>query len=465
VSQTAYRNDTTNDVAQNFSIGYDPAPGSGCSFYSPPAGYQCGTHTTFGTSGFPQWPAGLSQKLPNAPYAPAASRAVVHGFRANHWFTRQHQVASSSFNATSGATTLVFDYGRGGFQGAWGTTSDEEFFVENVFEELDAPAEWFHDAAANELFVVWNATGAPPSTGWYATQHMVLINATGSQGTPVRNISLVGLGVRDAAASFFEPRGLPSSGDWSLQRTAAVFFEGAESPLVAGCSFERNDGIVLFLSGYVRGANVSYNSFAWTGETVIALWGYGDGGPVPGMGPDLTAGNQPRGTLIAYNTAREIGVIQKQASFVFSAVAGLSTIVGNWAYNGPRAAINHNDGSLGGSLIDSNIMFNVSGRGGRAARRAGGSCPGAGGACRRCADSVPRSRGHVAPAPALPPSFRVPINPWVRPLSPYAPPARACPRSSAAKRATMASSIPGIGCHILMTCSPAARRARASSST
>jgi hypothetical protein len=360
ISQEAFRNDTTNAAAQNFSLGYDPSPGSGCSFYSPPAGYQCGAHTTFGGSGFPQWPQGLTQQLPNAPYQPAAagSPIVVHGFRANHWFTRQHKVSQSTFNASSNATTLLFDYGAGGFQGAWGTTSDAEFYVENAIEELDSPAEWFHDATTNELFVVWNSTGAPPATGWVATQHQVLFNVTGSQSAPVRNVSFVGLGVRDAALSFFEPHSLPSGGDWSIQRTAALFFQGAEAPLVAGCAFERMDGIVLFLSGYVRGANISYNSFAWTGETVVALWGFGDGGPVPGMGPDLTGGAQPRGTTLSFNVARELGIFQKQASFLFSAVAGLTTTVGNWAWNGPRAAINHNDGSLGGSLIDSNVMFN-----------------------------------------------------------------------------------------------------------
>ena len=120
ISIEAYRNDTTNAVAQNFSIGYDPAPGSGCSYYVPPAGHQCGTHSTFGTSGFPQWPAGLTFALPNAPYAPPAAASnvpIVHGFRANHWFTRMHKVAQSAFNASSNATTLTFDYGAGGFQG------------------------------------------------------------------------------------------------------------------------------------------------------------------------------------------------------------------------------------------------------------------------------------------------------------------------------------------------------------
>lgn len=225
-------------------------------------------------------------------------------------------------------------------------------------EELDFPAEWFHEPEANFLYVVWNSTGSPPADGFVAVQHKVLFNASGTRAAPVRGVSFVGLGVRDAAATYFEPHGLPSGGDWSLQRTGALFFENAEAPLVAGCAFDRMDGIAVFLSGYVRAANVSYNSFAWTGETVLALWGYGDGGPVPGMGPDLTAGNQPRGTFVGYNLAREIGIFQKQSSFLFSAVAGLSTVVGNIAMNGPRAAINHNDGSLGGSLIDSNLAFN-----------------------------------------------------------------------------------------------------------
>jgi hypothetical protein len=174
---------------------------------------------------------------------------------------------------------------------------------------------------------------------------MVLFNATGSQASPVRGVGFVGLGFRDAAASFFEPHGLPSGGDWALQRSAALIFEGAEAPLVAGCAFERMDGVSVLLSGFVRDANISLNSFAWSGETVVAAWGYGDGGPVPGMGPDLTAGNQPRRTTLAHNFAREIGVWQKQSSFFFSAVAGLANVVGNIAFNGSRAAINHNDWS------------------------------------------------------------------------------------------------------------------------
>jgi hypothetical protein len=91
----------------------------------------------------------------------------------------------------------------------------------------------------------------------------------------------------------------------------------------------------------------------------VALWGYTRGSPVPGMGPDTTGGDQPRGTLVARNVFRELGVWQKQSSAVFQAECGLSTIAHNWVFNGPRAGICFNDGSMGGSNITGNLLFNT----------------------------------------------------------------------------------------------------------
>ena len=38
------------------------------------------------------------------------------------------------------------------------------------------------------------------------------------------------------------------------------------------------------------------------------------GGPVEGWGVDGTAGNQPRGTKLWFNYARELGIINKQSA-------------------------------------------------------------------------------------------------------------------------------------------------------
>ena len=48
-----------------------------------------------------------------------------------------------------GATSLAnFTFSAGAFQGSRGADSAEGSYIENVFEELDAPAEWFYDAEA-----------------------------------------------------------------------------------------------------------------------------------------------------------------------------------------------------------------------------------------------------------------------------------------------------------------------------
>ena len=47
-----------------------------------------------------------------------------------------------------------------------------------------------------------------------------------------------------------EPHGVPSGGDWALQRTAALFFEGTEGCAVDGCVLQRLDGNAVMLSGY-----------------------------------------------------------------------------------------------------------------------------------------------------------------------------------------------------------------------
>jgi len=289
-----------------------------------------------------RWPAGFHatpSDLPHTPYlSPVADpRNPAQLNLWQGWFSRHFLLAGYDAAANN------FTFGRGGFQGAEGMDDGNPMSIENVFEELDSVGEWFHDVVAEKLYVWYNATVGtpPPSNGSLsATQTQVLFNATGTQAAPVVNVSFLGLGFRDTAMTLFEPHGHPSSGDWAIQRTAALFFEGTVGAKVDGCVFERFDGLGVFFSGYARNASVTRSEFAWGGETCVALWGYTRGGPIEGVGPDTTGGDQPRGTYIGYNVFREIGVWQKQSAAVFQAECGLSLIEHNFIYNGPRAGIN-----------------------------------------------------------------------------------------------------------------------------
>ena len=118
------------------------------------------------------------------------------------------------------------------------------------------------------------------------------------------------------------------------------------------------DGGHLLPHRYNRRAVVAENEFFSIGETAITQWGHSDGSPVPGMGPDATAGNQPRGTRVVRNLVHELGLWTKQNSFYFQSSSFGNHLEGNLAFNGPRAGINFDDGMGGGSTITRNVLAN-----------------------------------------------------------------------------------------------------------
>jgi len=48
----------------------------------------------------------------------------------------------------------------------------------------------------------------------------------------VRNVRLLGVGMRDTALSYLDAHSMPSGGDWGLGRIAAVFIKGAVGTVI-----------------------------------------------------------------------------------------------------------------------------------------------------------------------------------------------------------------------------------------
>ena len=64
-----------------------------------------------------------------------------------------------------------------------------------------------------KLYLYFNGTGAPPASAVVAVPKLkVLMNASGTQWAPVRNVSLHGLKFTAAAYTYMEPHGVPSAG-------------------------------------------------------------------------------------------------------------------------------------------------------------------------------------------------------------------------------------------------------------
>eukprot|EP01079_Euglenida_sp_SAG-EU17-18_P010637 gene10638-1933_t len=380
------RNDTVQDSRdgqgyfQTFKLGI----GGPCAQrFTPQASYWCTNTSQGGGPGPYSAPVGMTvsseqESLPHLPYPSGAPGAIVHSWRAGRWFSWafegpqhfvygigvhpdvQSQLPSPTDSLPCPTAVFNFSLERGGNQGSRGGDAGQEFFIENVLEELDSPGEFYYDSATSTLYLWHNSTEAgPPGAGDVVYTHMpVMFNISGTQDAPVRNVSMLGLTVRDSSPFYMGPHGTPAGGDWAVERSGAVFMEGVEGALLKGCLFTYLDANAVFVSSYARNVVITENEFLSIGETAISQWGTTDGSPVPGMGFDATKGNQPRGTEVSYNLVHEVGLWTKQNSFYFQSSSFGNHIVGNIGYNGPRAGINFDDGMGGGSRVEHNVLFN-----------------------------------------------------------------------------------------------------------
>eukprot|EP01065_Artemidia_motanka_P026800 TRINITY_DN32038_c0_g1_i1.p1 TRINITY_DN32038_c0_g1~~TRINITY_DN32038_c0_g1_i1.p1 ORF type:complete len:933 (+),score=311.52 TRINITY_DN32038_c0_g1_i1:85-2799(+) len=349
-----FRNDTTYGFNE-YMIGINGL----CSVYDPPVSYWCSQHPTGGGAFAFRTPSGVIPKagaLPHSPYADV-SDMLMFVWRPARWANWMFEIGSYDH------ATNNFTFGKGGNQGARGNNEGGDFFVEGVMEELDYPGEFFHNSSTGQLYLFYNGTGQPPADMKVVVPTTkVLVNHTGTQWNPVKNVKITGVKFMAAGPTFMGPHGVPSAGDWALDRFGTVFLEGTEGVTIEGCTFERLDGNGVMVSGYNRNATIHKSDFAYLGGNAVAAWGYtnetsGDNHPQAGV--DGTDGNHPRYTTVTSCSAREVGLYEKQSSFFIQAKTAQSTISGNVFFNGPRAGINANDGFGGGDEISHNLVFST----------------------------------------------------------------------------------------------------------
>jgi hypothetical protein len=263
------------DVAPEFGT-YSVGTGGACSVYTPPESYWCSNHTSGGGAFTFRTPSGLEYTegiFPNEHKwtDPVADGAIINIWRPSRWSNWMFKWRDWDKEARR----VMF--GSGGFQGARGSDNGGDFFIENVREELDFPTEFFFDKAKGELFYFHNATVGTPipaSLKFEATKLKTIIHAQGNASHPVTGLSHVGVHFTGSRIQFMDPHGVPSGGDWALQRDAALFFEGTEGTVMRDCTVERVDGNAVMLSGYNRRATIERNSFSYIGDSVIASWGH-----------------------------------------------------------------------------------------------------------------------------------------------------------------------------------------------
>ncbi len=296
---------------------------------------------------------------------------IVHAFQSHNWGNMQYHIADID---RKNHKILL---GEGGWQlqrshGIGGGNTPSPFFVENIFEELDVPGEWFLDTEKHLLYY-YPADGLDLVNAKFEVPVVKdLIQIKGSSEKPVRFVSLKNINFTHTETTFMHKYEPLARGDWSIHRGGAIYLEGTENCYIEDCNFEQLGGNAVFMSGYNKKNVVRNVRFTQLGESAVCFVGMPsavrfyqtwDDAEIDGKDwtemrkdMDLEAGpkstDYPENCVVENAIMHHIGLLGKQTAGVFISMSHKIRVSHATIFNTPRAGICINDGTWGGHIVE-----------------------------------------------------------------------------------------------------------------
>ncbi|MBN2601260.1 MAG: right-handed parallel beta-helix repeat-containing protein, partial [Candidatus Marinimicrobia bacterium] len=266
--------------------------------------------------------------------------------------------------------------GKLDLEGGWQNNRPSEIhptyrIVENIFEELDVPGEWFYNKATKTLYYY------PPDDVLLekAKTEIVLLTQLvelhGFDKQPVKNIHFDGLVFKHAARTFMENKEPLLRSDWTVFRRGAIFFDGAEDCSIRNSEFDQVGGNSIFINNYNKNIIIEGCYIHDSGANGIAFVGDPDAvrSPLFSYVPqnynqiDLAAGpktnNYPQECIVTDCLITRTGRDEKQTAGVQISMSYKIKVDHCSIYDIPRSGININEGTFGGHIIDHCDVFNT----------------------------------------------------------------------------------------------------------
>lgn len=263
------------------------------------------------------------------------------------------------------------------YEGGWQNNRrmgmhQEHRMVENIFEELDAPGEWFHNPHTSILYY-------KPQVGVDLSESKIevvrlphLVQFQGSEESPVHHITFQGFKIKHAARTFMECREPLLRSDWAIYRGGAFMLTGTEDLEILDCEFDQVGGNAIFVDNYNRRVHVKGCHIHDTGASGICFVGDSDAVREPlfeyGQKNDLATidrtpgprtNNYPSQSVVEDCLIHGIGRVERQPAGVQIAMASEITIRDCSIYETARAGINIGDGAWGGHVIERCDVFDT----------------------------------------------------------------------------------------------------------
>lgn len=260
---------------------------------------------------------------------------------------------------------------EGGWQNnrPYGLSVDNRM-VENIFEELDAPGEWFYNSKETILYYYPLPNEEINKSVFEVAQLKHLVEFRGTEKEPVRNITIKNIEFTQTARTFMEKYEPLLRSDWTIYRGGAIVFEGTESCNLNDCYLHNLGGNAVLFSNYNRNSGISGSHITQIGASAICFVGdtnavrspnfnYHSFTPLEKMDREFgpKTNNYPANCLVYDNLIHTIGLFEKQVTGVELSMCKSITVSHNSIYDVPRAGINVSEGTWGGHINEYNDVF------------------------------------------------------------------------------------------------------------
>lgn len=289
----------------------------------------------------------------------------IHAMHRARWGGYHYQITGKDKN---GEVTY-----EGGWQNNRQMGMHNEFrMVENIFEELDAPGEWFHNSKTDTLYYKPEIADDLNNAVVEVVRLRHLIEFQGTQKAPVKFVILQGFTLRHAARTFMETNEQMLRSDWAIYRGGAVMLTGTENIAIVDCEFDQVGGNAIFVNNYnrhtlVKGCHIhdaGASGVCFVGDPNAVrdpLFEYRERNDLTKI--DRTVGpktdNYPSLGVVEDCLIHGIGRVERQPAGVQIEMAMKITVRDTSIYDTARAGINVGDGCWGGHLIEGVDVFDT----------------------------------------------------------------------------------------------------------
>lgn len=289
----------------------------------------------------------------------------IHAMHSSRWGGYHYRITGK--DAESNVTY------EGGWQNNRQMGMHKEFrMVENIFEELDAPGEWFHDRKTSTLYFLPEAGTDLAAAKVEVVRLRHLVEFTGTQEKPVKHITLQGFTVRHAARTFMDCKEPLLRSDWAIYRGGAFLLTGTEDIDILDCEFDQVGGNAIFVNNYnrrvlIKGCHIhdaGASGVCFVGDPAAVrdpLFEYNQShdlskvDPAPGPKSD----NYPADSIVEDCLIHGIGRVERQPAGVQISMAKGITVRDTSIYDCARSGINISEGTWGGHLIEGCDVFDT----------------------------------------------------------------------------------------------------------